>query len=125
MSKITVGGKEIEVPILSLKKLKQIWPMVNAERIADLNERMKTDITAPVDHVTDIYVIALSGTENAMTKDEFEDRLTSLELKGLNASLTAFLIENELLTPGEPKPPVEAAEDVSERAKGSMETLTE
>jgi hypothetical protein len=119
MSKITIGGKVIEVPLLNLKKLKRVWPLVSAERIMELNERMRTDPTAPVDHVVDVFVIALSKTDNAMTKDEFEEAILSIELPSLNVALIDLLVENELRKPGEPMPAGDA-----EAVKSSMETLT-
>jgi len=124
MAKFTIGGKEVEVPVLNFKSLKKIYPIITQMKSMSKNDLTNNPELAfeAVDSTLKIVEIAMSRGDNPMTFAQLEEALLPNEILGLQHSLTDLIKENGLgAEKGEPKAAVEdaAAESLS------TETLTE
>jgi hypothetical protein len=74
MATIKIGGKDIDLPVLNLKTIKKIWPLVDG--IQDNDENLIT----LMDVVCGILSIVLERSDTPMTADEIEEELLGPEI---------------------------------------------
>ena len=119
MAKIFIGGTEYQVPVLNLKTIKKVWPVVQSAQSSE-------DMIEAISCAVKVVALALVAAENPKTPDSevdakadwIEETMTGTEMTGLRDSMRDILIESGLLSSGEVKG--EAAQD-----QNSTETLTE
>lgn len=91
MATIKIGGKDIDLPILNLKTIKKIWPLV--EGITDSEE----NLIKLMDVVCAILSIVLERSETPMTADEIEEALLGPEMPLVQDSVMDMLVESGLM----------------------------
>ncbi|HEX4097540.1 MAG TPA: hypothetical protein VHX64_12475 [Caulobacteraceae bacterium] len=117
--KITIGGVDRDIPPLTFRKLKLVWPLIEAngeEKALDGMARMELGVR--------LFAIVLmpadadysqAGIDKAA--EEFEGRLLASEVQALPGALNDLLADNGFLkkggAPGEAAPPAVAAEPVA------------
>lgn len=91
MATIKIGGKDIELPILNLKTIKKIWPLV--EGIQDNDD----NLISLMDVVCQVLSIVLERSETPMTADEIEEALLGPEIPSVQDSVMDMLVESGLM----------------------------
>lgn len=109
MAKFTCGGKVTELPILTFKQLKLVYPIISNMR--NLQEETAEDVALrPIDESIKIIAIALEKSDNPMSAEQIEEELLAPEMKLIEATIQDIMVDNELVPkPGEDNPAEEKA----------------
>lgn len=126
MAKVTIGGEEIDLPPLTFKALKKVWPKVKSQfaklQAAQTNEPSVEGADSMFDAVDDalfIIAAALAKSQPALTYEALEDVLLPKEAAGLAVAVNDLMIESELVKVGKL-----AAAPAAESTQGSTTTGT-
>lgn len=90
MATFTIGKQTYEVPELSLKKIKKIWPFVEGVQGSE-------DLLKLMDAAAEIISIALSGTEHELSSEQIEEQMLGSEMLNIQSSIEDLLVESGLL----------------------------
>lgn len=91
MATIKIGGQDIELPVLNLKTIKRIWPLVK-----DISDSEDNLITL-MDVICAILAIVLERSSKPMTADEIEEALLGPEVPSVQNSVMDMLVESGLM----------------------------
>jgi hypothetical protein len=97
MATVRIGGKDYDLPPLTFKTIKQVWPLVQKMDEADfLNSTDPKEAMAAMDVVIQIFAHALEKTHPDMTAEEIESVLLGSEMSGLAPAMTDLLVDSGL-----------------------------
>jgi hypothetical protein len=110
VAKLRVGGRDLEVPVLNIKKLKRVWPLVEQAT------KMVDDTIGSVSKAIEIVAVALLGTEAeneagsnssldidvrvAKVVDWLEDNMQAPEMEGLQVTIEQIMSDSGLVQKG-------------------------
>lgn len=130
MSKIIVGGTEMDVPVLKFKALKGVWPEIQKMQAVVLEAKDSGDVStldamAMADVATKIIAMALSQSNPEHNQDWLEENLDINEVPQLGPVMLDMLIESGLVNRAEAdKQSRELGNAMGKAANLSTETST-
>lgn len=99
-AKITIGEIDYDLPKLTFKRIKRVWPIIEEIQKTDFLNTDVDDLSGMMeqfglfDKVIIIFSVALGDPE--MTPEWIEERLLANEMVGLQQSMTDLLIHSGL-----------------------------
>lgn len=106
MATLSIGGKQIELPVLNFKTIKKIWPLVQDIQGSE-------DLIKLMEVASNVISLVLERSATPMTVDEIEDQLLGPEIQPMQKAIEDMMVESGLL---ERKP---GGDIVSGEAKGA------
>ena len=128
-AKLRVGEVDYDLPKLTFKRIKKIWPIVAKLQDTDLLNTPTDNVAAVMDQfgmfddVLVIFSVALNDPEK--TPEWLEENLLAEELTGLQASMIELLIASGLAERTPEGAIAGEAQAVEEAAESSTETGTD
>lgn len=118
MAQVTIGGEVYEVPPLSFKGLKRVWPLL--EQAAN-----QEDPFANVEAALGVVAEAISKTDYAMTVDEMEDKMSASEVPLLEQTMEQIMADAGLVKVKADGTIIRKGEDSGEATGEAMPPSTE
>ena len=107
-TKVTIGGKEYELPPLNFKALKTSFPFIQRVINSQAAGKGAQDVEGAVlamDAAVNIIASAMAKPYPDMTKERIEDELLASEITGLTSSIHQLLLDSGLVKQASGKSP--------------------
>jgi hypothetical protein len=99
MASVTIGGQKYEIPVLSFKQVKKLWPILN--KVKESQETEGSDMSMELtESAIEIVAIGLSKAHPEFTVEKIEEELLGPEIAGLKVVIEEMLAESGFLGNG-------------------------